>query len=311
MALGTGTAFKEDFIQILNNPDVRSRVTLTQIAQPSSCCYGVPAFAESVFTSDFNNDKHSKLFFWNNAFSSADVYLQEFVNGAWVTLTILVDDTYGTYFPFGYNTTIYNEQTVGYLLDWAKVLTLEGEGRFRLMSQGNLFGGGNIQEYSLDFCLSEWAAHKAEGSVRVEWYLNGNIGDEDNDRHKKDYGNTNFYNQIRLPNSIFGLDESEYEVESVKYQNGAITQTKNNQIESLFLSCSPMPNEFISFMRVNAFQSYDLAITDFNSNNPTPYTQKAVGTPSGFEQSRVENVTDMSWKIKFKPAYQNFNHKRC
>jgi len=110
---------------------------------------------------------------------------------------------------------------------------------------------------------------------------------------------------------MFTQIESDFSTESVKYSNGSITPTKNEQVENYLLACAQMPNVVIRFLRINAFQSKELLITDFNSSNPTPMTLKKVAEPSGFEQTLVPNVDKMKWAINFKPKFQNLSAKNC
>lgn len=309
LVLGLGTVTKQDFEVITSNPSVPDSVSLAAIQAPTTCCFMLPALAESSFTSTLKNDFHSPFFYWSNAFTTADMQLQEFKNGEWSDLVALVDNTYGRFFTYGTYGTI--EPINGYQLQWSLVLSIHGEGTYRVKSTGTKIIGGTLDKFSLDFCLKEYTDARAENSVVVDWTLNGSVGDEENDELRKDYANLGWINQLRIPNAMFSQVESEFSTETTKYQNGAMTQTSDNQVEGYLLAVASMPNTVIRFLRVNAFQAFDLRFTDYNSLNPTPMTNKKVTEPSGFEQTLVAGVDKMKWSINFKPKFQNFTHKRC
>lgn len=316
MALEQGEAQKEDFILILDDPAGTTSITLTQVQQPSICCFGMPALAETVFTSDLNNDKHNALTFWNLAYTGAVVTLQSFVGGSWVDITIITDNSLGTFNAFGFNNiapeqNIFQENAVEFLIDWALVLAAHGVGRYRVKTTGTTFDSNTLDKISLDFCLEEYTESKANKTVRLEWFLNQNIGDEDDDTKKKDYGTLNIYNQLRLPNAMFGGDNSEYTREFVKYQTGRMTQTKNDQVESYVLTTGQMPNEVHRLIKINCLQSPDIFITDYNLLNATPHTQQSVIMSSSYEPTYIKGVKKYKVEIEFEQAFQNFGTKNC
>jgi hypothetical protein len=309
LVLGLGTTIKEVFEVIDNAPLGPVFAPLLETVNLEKCCFMLPALAESSFTNALKNDFHSPFFYWSNAFTTADMQLQEFTNGEWSDLVALVDNTYGRFFTYGTYGTI--EPLNGYQLQWSLVLSIHGEGTYRVKSTGAKILGGTLEKYSLDFCLKEYTDARAENSVVIDWTLTGSVGDEENDELRKDYANLGWINQLRLPNAMFSQTESEFSTETTKYQNGSMTQTSDNQVEGYLLQVASMPNTVIRFLRINAFQAFDLRFTDYNSKNPTPMTNKKVTEPSGFEQTLVAGVDKMKWSINFKPKFQNFTHKRC
>lgn len=306
-----GQAWKTDFLVISSNPKSLTPVTLAQVERPNECCFGLPALAETVFTSEYNNDEHSMISFLNNEFTNGQMYLQRFDAGVWSNVVGLTDDTYGTNFAYGFFETMYEEKAIGYLLDWAKVLTLQGEGRYRLRMFGILIDATFVNQYSLDFCLQEYKPHLADYSVRIDWYLNGNIGSLLSDERKEDYGTLDWFNQIRLPDSIFGNDKSAFERNFTRYDTGKKIWTQDNQVESYLLRISPVPNEIHRTLKINMLQADDIVITDYNSTNPTKHSKKSVIPTSDWEPNWVDGVEKASVEVEFQQAFENLQHKRC
>lgn len=316
MAILQGEAQKEDFVLIADDPTGTTAITLAQVQQPGICCFGMPALAETSFTSSFNNDQHDVMTFWNLAYTGAVMTFQTFTNGAWVDVTTIVDNSLGTFNAFGFNNivpeqNIFQENAIELLIDWALVLAAHGAGRYRVKTTGTTFDANTLDIISLDFCLEEFSEARADKTVRIEWFLNQNIGDEDDDTKKKDYGTLNIFNQLRLPNAMFGGDKSDYDREFTKYQTGRMTQTKNEQVEAYTLTTGQMPNEIHRLIKINCLQSPDIFVTDYNLLNATPHTQQSVIMASGYEPTYVKGVRKYKVEIEFEQAFQNFVTKNC
>jgi hypothetical protein len=311
-----GQSTKADFLLIKDNPTPETKLSFTQ--NESGCCFVLPVFAETVFTSDFYNDKFCPLFFWNRGFSTADLWLQKYVNGVWVdTVELNIDDWTETnlaYDPsvFGFFENIYNEKAIGYQLSWRLVLTDSnlGAGTYRIKSTGTAIFGGTVSKYSLEFCLQEYTQPRADETVRIEWWLNGNIGNPDDDQLKRDYGTLNWYNQIRLPGSRFGYDTSQFEREFVKYQNGKEVWLTDKQIEEYILKTGYFDRATHRYIKIDILQADDIRITDYNIQNPTPNQNKFVIVNGNYEPVWQPGTLYAPVEIKFQQAYQNLNHKR-
>ncbi|MEG7750688.1 hypothetical protein U2087_15695, partial [Listeria monocytogenes] len=58
--------------------------------------------------------------------------LQKNESGSYVDVDDLDSSTYGTFYEFGFFVNKYGESAIGYLIEWQKVLTVEGEGDYRV-----------------------------------------------------------------------------------------------------------------------------------------------------------------------------------
>lgn len=311
MALGQGEAQTEVFTLIQSDPSNKTLITIAQEAAPSECCFGLPAFAETVFTSEFNNDQHDVLTYWNQEFTGAVITLQRFEGNVFVDVVDITDNTLGTFDAFGFFTTIFQENAIGFLVDWALVLAAEGKGRYRFKTTGTTFTSTTVDELSLDFCLEEYNTFKAKTTVRIDWFLNSIIGDQDDDTKKKDYVTLNRFNQIRLPDSMFGNDKSDFETEYLQLDTGVQIWLSNKQVESYLLRTGLLPNEVHKLISVNILHADSIFITDYNTVNPTKHTNKSVIHIGGYEPEWVNGVLKARVTVEFEQATQNRENKRC
>lgn len=310
-----GQSSKENFTILWESPD--SETVLSFPDSSTECCVSLPVLAESTRTNDLYNDSHGIIFFWNKAFISATLWLQKQVSGVWTDLEELDVNTWSTnltsYDPtvFGFFENRYGQKAIGYQLDWQKVLDDKGEGTYRIKSVGStLISGDEIEKYSLEFCLLEYTHDRADETVRINFWQNGNIGDSENDKLKIDFGTLNWFNQIRLPGAKFGFDTSQFEQTFTKYQNGQMKWTADNQVEEYILKTGRYDNELHRFIKTRVLQADEISITDYNISNATRHFNRFVIRAGNYEPvwSDFSNLAPV--EIKFQQAYQNLTHKR-
>jgi hypothetical protein len=313
-----GQAIKETFLIIRDNPNGEAVLSFNTVT--TDCCITLPVFGETVFTSDYFNDITAPLFFWGKGFSTANLWLQKYVSGAWVDKVELNVGTWTdaslAYDPsvFGFFTNRFSEKAIGYQLSWALVLNdgALGEGNYRIKSTGTtLIGATSVSKYSLEFCLSEYNANRADETVRVDWWMNGSIGDPDNDKLSKDFGTLNWFNQIRLPDSRFGYNEGEGETSYVRYQTGEMKWLEDSQVKKFTLKTGRFDETLLNYIEKEILQAGQFRITDYNILNPNRNQNRyvvrdgMVFKPVWDQQSLLAPV-----EIQFQQGYQNLIHKR-
>ena len=316
MATEVGTAFKQDFIQLRKNAATSrsASVEVGIVDLPNICCFELPAFAESIFTNEFNNDKHGYLYFWPLSISSASLKLQKIgTDGLYFEVLTFSDSSLGTFYPFGFQSTdnIFDDKAIGVELDWALVLAAHGAGTYRVVSLGFPIVGVAITRTQLEFCLQEWSEDAAATTVRIDWILSGNVGSIDRDDEKWDYGSLQWFNQLRLPESQFGEDISSKESEYNKYQNGKKIWLKDSNVKNYVLRTNPLPVIVHKWIDDNLRFGDEILITDFNPSNPTPHIDKSVISTGGYEPEWQRNNLKARVEMTFEQAFQNHNHKRC
>jgi len=311
--LGIGTITKQDFLIIRNNPiSLRSEPVIEILEPTGKCCFQIKVLAESSFTNETKNDVISKIFFFDKTCTNVVMKLQSYINGTWTYIATLNNNTYGTYYSYGFHETIYNEKAVGYKIDFAEVLAEEGEGKYRIKCTAETITGVTLTKYSLEYCLYEYYNHLADETVKIEWYLNGIVGDIDTDEKRNDYGNLNWYNSIRLPQSKFGYDTSETERTFTRYQTtGSQIWTKNKVTPEYTLKTGMFNMDLHRLLQFNVLMGDIIYITDYNSQNAGAYVKKAVRPNGGYAPKWYDNSKYASVEIKFNNYYDNHEHKRC
>lgn len=315
--MALGEAQFENFKLITNNPvDPDSELDLPKFSA-TSCCYDLPVFAELTFTKDFNNDKSSVIYFYDNAFSDSVLELEKYVSGEWTKVADLNDNTYGTYYPFGFYTNNQNENVLGYEIEWKYILTALGVGRYRVKTiETNIFGTTN--KYSLEWTLKQYSQYIVDKTTRISWWISGLTGNSSNDKRKRDFGDLNWFNEIRLPNSLFWSKTSEYEKDYVQYQNGQKVWIKDERTRSYKFELIQAPNYIHELLSGEVFQADTIMITDYNSNNPalnsdcTPeLIEKYIKLSSSYEPGWNYGAKYANVELTFVNEYQNFVRKRC
>jgi hypothetical protein len=312
-----GEAIFENFKIIATNPTTPNSVLDLPKFSASSCCYDLPVFAELIFTKDFNNDKSSVIWFYSEAFSDSLLELEQYINGTWTKVADLNDATYGTYYAFGFFINNQQEKAVGFEIDWKLVLSGLGVGKYRVKTvETNIFGTTN--KYSLEWTLKAYSSEIVNETTRISWWISGLTGDSSNDQVKRDFGDLDWFNEIRLPNSLFWSKTSEYEKEYVQYQNGQSKWIKDERTRSYKFELNAAPNYIHELLSGETFQADTIMITDYNSNNPAmdkdcnpELVEKFVKLSSSYEPSWHMNSKYASVELTFINEYQNFVRKRC
>jgi len=306
-----GQAIKDNFLLIRENPITGTPLTFNDAS--TECCLTLPVFAEVSPSNDLFNDQSSPIFFWGAGFSTANLILQKYENGAWIDKETLNVSTWGTAYAYGFFTNMNNEKAIGYNLQWKLVLNdIDlGEGNYRFKSVGTiLIGGGTVTKYSFEYCLKTYTAYRADDTIRVDWWMSGNFGDVNDDRLKSDYGDLNWFNQMRLPGAVFGFDTSTTEQTYVKYQNGKQVWLTDSQVEEYQLKMGRYDQELHKFIKVQIMQADEIRITDYSINNPTRHQNKYVRMTGDYSPNWVMGSMTALVEVKMQQAYQNFNHKR-
>ncbi len=305
-----GTSNFQAFTIIRNNPNATTSV-VNSVANNGECCYILPALAEiGTPTSELKNDKHSVIWFFDNGFTTAELILQKLVNGVYADLyPISFDNSYGANFIYGFYETIYAEKAIGYLLDWNKVLNLQGEGEYRVKCNATQIDSTIKNYYSFEFCLKEYTENRANKTTRLDWYKNGNSGSLTDDTRKVDYGTLNYYNSVRLPKSYFGKTQIKQEKNYTKYQTGENIWIKDSIDFDYTLQVNQIPTWLSDFISLDANVNSEMYITDYNLRNEYRFTKKAI-TSTGVSNTYTDGGTNITVEYNYKPLFNNFNHNR-
>ena len=303
-----GVVSKQDFTIIKSNP-TQGVSSIVSSSDTNECCYELIALAEiEENTSDLKNDKHSVIWFFSNAYTSAEMTLQKYVNGAWTDFDTLNDDTYGNFYDLGFYTTIYEEYAIGYQIDWFNVLNVAGIGDYRVKCTATLIDSSTQYYYSFEFCLKVYQEYLAQNTTRLSWYKNGNSGSLNDDTKKNDYGTLNWFNSIRIPNSIFGRLKPTKTKNFVRYQTGEDVRIFDADEIEYILNIDQAPLWLAKFIGFDANYSNNLTITDYNSRNHEVLIDKKVTAKTNFTVEYDYDVQLHNFEFTYQPTYNNFKH---
>jgi hypothetical protein len=306
--MANGQAIREDFYVL--RPSVDEVPVMQDAPNPSGCDFELPALAEFEPSDDHFNDKHSVIWFFDELFSDVKIYLQKKVGGEWTDLSELTNDTYGTMYDFGFFVNKFSESAIGYLIEWTEVLNAHGQGKYRVRVEGTKAIGDFEGLTSFEFDLKNYTQYRADKTVRVEWNRNGVNGNRITDSRVDDYGTLNWYNQIRIPNSMFGFDTSDLTKEFIRYPNGENVWLEDKQIEELTWDIVALPNYIHRFIQVDVMQSEVLTFTDYNKLAPTANVDREVVATSGYKPEWIVGTINANVSVTFKPYYENLTRKR-
>jgi hypothetical protein len=299
-----------EFKVIRENPIDETPTVITE--KQIDCCSD---FVWRVFgkASDTNNElvNDKNGFIWDFDFdviNPSSVALELFKNN--VYSEDLDDATFGTYYPYNFFKNNDNRAFVGYQINWGKVLNVKGAGIYKVKLAATTIFGSTITLYSDSFCVKEYNESIADKTVRIEYYINGIIGDKNNDKKSTDYGTLNWYNSHRF-DGYFMYEKSRYTTEYVRYENGQDEKVIDEQYQEYTLNLEPIPAFKHSILNTDILQADDVEITDYNSRNFDKYYKKSVQKISEYAPKMLPLKTKLApVEIKFKPKYNNLKRFR-
>lgn len=300
-----GVAIKQDFTTIWKAPSVTVTETIG-----NDCNAYLIALAESTITDSLKNDFHSVYWSFNEFFTSVELSLQKKVNGVYEDIETLDNDDFGTFFDFGFYETIYSEKSIGYLLDWQKVLDTHSTGNYRIKCEATNFDATINTQYSFEFYLQEYSDEVANETVFIEFYQNGNIGSQTDLQRKTDFGFLNFKNGIRIPNAKFGKPTPTLNEEFTRYQSGKNIFTKRGLEIEYQLALELTPLWVVKYIDAIVNMNSEAYITDYNLVNFEPYQRFGIKVSSASQPEFDDSRTTIEAVFKYIPLFNNFEHKR-
>ena len=306
-----GEAINQEFFLIPKNP-IPEIITPPVPHITTDCCSAFSLFALADVDSDeeLRNDVSGFLFWFSDAIATAEMKLQKWNGSAWVNIATLTDNTYGIFYAFEFFVNDAGEKFIGYQLNWKDVLTINGEASYRIKCNVTDVFSGTGAEYSNNYCLLQFTNGRADKTVKIEYYLSGQLGMTD-DKLVRDLGELNWYNSIRLY-GFFGFPSSTYESDYIQYSNGQKVWVEDSQEAEYTLKLNPVASFAHDLMRTDVLQADRVEITDYNSKNPHTFVKKAVIKNSDYSPkwNKMQNQL-ASVEVKFIQEYNNNQKLRC
>lgn len=279
------------------------------------CCgdFSFKVLADASDSDEFKNDKtRVHKYFDSLLVSSVDIVLLKWNGTVYDEVKNLNSDDYGKYYAYGFFTNDAGESFVGYELDWRLVLLDAdlGEGSYKVRFDITTVLEEESSIYSDEYCLKKYSEARADGTMKIEYYLNGLIGDSLKDEAIRDYGELNWYNSIRVP-GWFGFPKSEYSKEYTQYDSGSREWTKDEQEPEFSMTIKRVSATIHNLMRTDVAQADTVLVTDYNSNNPETWIRKSVQLTGGYAPDWAIMQSELAGvNLKFRQRINNLRKNR-
>lgn len=307
-----GTAIKDTFLLIPKNP-VSSTTTLDiPEAVVNGCCEdnSLKVLADTATDDEFKNDFSGVLWWFDPLITAATLTLLKWNGSDYAVVESLNNDDFGTLYDFEFFTNDAGENFIGYKINWKLVLEAHDEGSYKVRCSTLSTLAGDVDYDSQEFCLKQYQPSRAEGTVKLEYYLNGITGVIDNDEKVKDFGTINWYNSLRLP-GFFGFPGTPFKTEYVQYNTGQRLYVEDEQEPEYTLKLKPV-NYFIhETMRIDVMMADRILVTDYNSKNAGTFIQKAIQKASDYTPDWQKLKSKLAGvEVKFRQEFNNLKKLR-
>ena len=278
-----GEVTSNQVYSILSNPVIAS-LTPSIPANPfPGCCndFVIKVLADST-GNVLSNDISGFYELFDPVVTGVSMALQQYNGSSWVTKATLTDNTYGICYPFGGFQNSAGQNLVGYQINWANVISAIGTGSFRIQMTITVPVIGNQTLTSNEYCLQTYSPLLADGTVRLEWWNSGQIGDSVNDTNVRDFGSQSLYNSLRV-RGYFGYPSSDYKTDETQLNNGQILFVEDEQTPIFSMELVMLPAFMHDILRTDFMQADSMCVTDYNKLNPINYAQKFLRKDSGYK----------------------------
>jgi hypothetical protein len=270
------------------------------------CCIHQLVLADNTGTVH-QNDVSGFMFQVAAATDTLDMYLDK--NG--VQVAQLNTSTLGTYYALG-SIVYYSDQSLltGYILEWSKVLAIHGIGNYQVRVVYNTFSGATTESSNI-FTLRTFTASIANGTIRIESYMDGYIM-----KDRINYKGLNFPDMLRV-RGFFGNPEEKIETTNDVYANylgnkRVIVQRKVNQFDIYPFETLPVPKCVADKIRYYHFLGNTVYISDYNILNYDYNLQKKqVFKDEAFSFKYTGTTRGVIIKGKLNEAVQDLEKSNC
>lgn len=304
MTAVSGGYFGDLYLKLIPNNPVQVSSEVVESAKLNCCSDFVwRVLADSASNDEFKNDVNSFLYWFNkDAITTAKLYLVYDTN---ISVLLENNNDYGTPFDYGFKTNGQNEKLVGYKLEWKKVLEDLGEKVYYIRCDVTDIFGSTTQLKSESYCLKQYTQKKADQTVKIEYYLNGILGVNENDESKRDLVDLNWYNSHRFEGN-FIYSGSTYKTDYIQYESGQRQFIEDEQEIEYTLTLKPIPAFKHDILRTDILMADSVLITDYNTRNIDSYVKKKVIKNSEYAPKFYPMNSKLgSVEVKFKQEFNN------
>jgi len=299
----------QDFELLFDSDVVRD---LSDIGNANECEFELPVFAYPTDTTNkYRNDFSSFLLPLTNRYNTPEFYLEvETSCDNWTEVAQLTDSTFGIFYTFATRT-----KWGGFRVEWHKVYSSEGVGCYRIRQEFTDIVDATVKiAYSYKYNLKLWNENLADKTTKIKSVINGGkTGYEENDKRVLNYKSEIWEREVRLPNSFFGFESSEFTKEYTRYSNGGQVHILDDQKETILFNAKRLPYFLHRDLKINYLQADEIYLSDYNLGNPKPnrYNNKRVIVNSAYEPKWNLYNSYASIELQFNPYYENLRRKQC
>lgn len=231
--------------------------------------------------------------------TGAVMKLKKMVGGVWTIQATISDNSYGVFNGFGYATNNAGENWIELQTDFSKILAVFGQGCYKVTCTYTPAIGAAVDIDSYEFNLKTYSPGLADGTLRLEWWTSGVVGNKDIDTDAVDYGilasgeQQIAYSSVRV-NGLFGYPKASYKISEVPLVDGEIEDVENFQTPLFQLALKNIAFFIHEILRSEFMMARQMAVTAYSSRNPGKYVQKFIKKESGYEPQWYVEQSDFA-----------------
>lgn len=310
MALDGDTTNKQQLFVIPDSLVGGTGVAIPPNPNPGCCAdYQLLALADNSGIAT-QNDIIPVRWRFPNFVTGAILKIKKMQSGAWVTKATISNDNYGVFNDFGFATNKAGENWIELQTDFSKILAAGGcgIGCYKITCTFTPAIGDPVDVDSYEFNLKTYSPSLADGTIRLEWWTWGVVGNKEIDTDIIDYGVLTSgarriaYSSVRV-NGLFGWPKASYKISEVPLVDGEIEDVENFQTAIFQLALKNIAFFIHEILRCEFMMARKMASTVYSSRNPGKYVQKYIKKESGYEPEWWEEQSDFaSITMQFRQA---------
>lgn len=242
----------------------------------------------------YENDLNDFLF--TKRSSSDTIAFELWKNG--VKKADINNTTYGTY----YSTFTEQPLYVGLVVDWQKVLAVEGIGVYQIKSPQTILGNATTFESQL-FRLMPYSDELANGTIRIEGYQTGNIVGHELNHYNLLTNGWYYSNRFK---GFLKQETPKYIKDNYVNQNYELSQIQETLINNWELELGLIPNILYNKIVKEICLANKILISDYNTYNTDIFRRVNLNFLEISDKKTFRKNKNISLYLKFEDKVQNW-----
>ena len=212
-------------------------------------------FADTTLPEDYTKNDLTYLFDRYNPNQTITYVLRDVSTGVEYALN---NTTYGTY----YGQNVLQNNSVGVIIDWSKVLTLLGSGKYEVITR--LTENSVVTDKTICFSLNSFDCEMADGNIKMITTKNGYIEGGEDYRFNNNVvwgSNLRFRGKFEISDNVTNID-------NLQLNNREVVQIQQQILTNYKLTLIGLSFEQYQQLITDDFMANDINISDFNLSNP-------------------------------------------